>query len=185
MPSAADWEARYARGEHQCDAPFSFVAELAARSEKGSALDLACGSGRHAVVLAEAGWSVTGVDASPAALALLAAKAPGVRTVAADLEKGEFLIEAAAWDLILVSFYLQRDLFPAIRNGVARGGRVALAFPIEDAREGVRPMNPAYLVQPEELRAVFEGWLVEHERVVCPEAPGRARIEFVAVRPRI
>jgi SAM-dependent methyltransferase len=34
----------------------------------GSALDLGCGSGTHALLLAEHGWHVTGVDAVPQAL---------------------------------------------------------------------------------------------------------------------
>lgn len=83
----------------------------------GTALDLACGAGRHTRWLIERGWQVTAVD-------LL--EAPGV-TVVADLEKYDFPIEPAAWDLIVCWLYWQPGLLPLIAAGVRPGGAVALA----------------------------------------------------------
>src|SRR5690348_7018764 len=80
----------------------------------GRALDLACGSGRHARWLAAHGWEVTAVD-------LHVEPIEGVRCVRADLERHEFLIESAAWDLIVCWFYWQADLLPEIARGVCRG----------------------------------------------------------------
>ena len=45
----------------------------------------------------------------------------------ADLEAHEFTIEPYAYDLICDFYYLQRDLFPAIREGVRPGGAVVAA----------------------------------------------------------
>jgi len=36
--------------------------------EPGTALDLGCGDGRHARLLAQMGWDVVGVDLSPEAI---------------------------------------------------------------------------------------------------------------------
>lgn len=86
----------------------------------GRAMDLACGSGRHARWLADQGWTVTAVDHEPVEIS-------GVEFVQADLEKLEYRIEPDAWDLILCWLYWQPDLMPSIARGVREGGIVALA----------------------------------------------------------
>jgi 2-polyprenyl-3-methyl-5-hydroxy-6-metoxy-1,4-benzoquinol methylase len=50
------------------DAPTEEVAEAADRRRPGRALDLGCGTGSNCLFLARQGWSVTGVDFSPAAI---------------------------------------------------------------------------------------------------------------------
>ncbi len=162
------WDERYARGEHSGQPPLAFLAELAARLPAGTALDLACGAGRHARLLADLGWRVTAVDGSGVALSGIS---PPVVTVLADLEKGEFAIEPGAWDLIVDTCYWQPALLHSIRAGVRPGGRVAMAIPIAGT------MNPAYTVAPGELATSFEGWRVEHLR-----EEGRLS-ELVAVKP--
>ena len=86
----------------------------------GRALDLACGTGRHALWLAERGWQVTGIDLVPQSL-------PGVTFLNADLEARACRVEPAAWDLIVCWMYWQADLLPQIAHGVRPGGLVALA----------------------------------------------------------
>jgi SAM-dependent methyltransferase len=96
-----------------------FVGALA-EAAPGRALDLACGSGRHALWLAERGWDVTATDIEPVEI-------PGVRFVQADLEQHAYKIEPDMWDLIVCWLYWQPDLLPAIARGVREGGIVALA----------------------------------------------------------
>jgi SAM-dependent methyltransferase len=88
----------------------------------GRALDLACGSGRHARWLAARGWDVTAVDVDINIESL-----PGVRCVKADLELKQFFIEPNAWDLIVCWLYWQSDLLRDIAAGLRAGGIVALA----------------------------------------------------------
>src|SRR3954467_2050626 len=90
----------------------------------GRALDLACGAGRHSIWLTERGWEVTSVDREHAS-GFPELRVPGL--LIADLEKHEFAIEPAQWDLIVCGVYWQPDLLPAIRAGVRPGGVVALA----------------------------------------------------------
>ena len=92
----------------------------------GRALDLACGSGRHARWLAARGWHVTAVDINCQS-ANHGEAIPGVRCVQADLELHQFIIEPNAWDLIMCWLYWQSDLLPDIAAGVRPGGIVALA----------------------------------------------------------
>ncbi|MGI5834993.1 MAG: class I SAM-dependent methyltransferase, partial [Chloroflexota bacterium] len=64
-----------------------------AQAADGAILDAACGTGRVALPLAEAGYQVTGVDSSPEMLSIARSKAanitPGaiVRFVQSDLRK--------------------------------------------------------------------------------------------------
>jgi SAM-dependent methyltransferase len=154
----------------------------------GRALDVACGPGRHAVWLAEQGWGVTGVDSSPTAIEILqkraAAKGVVIDWIIADLEKHEFSIEPESYDLIVVCNYLQRDLFPAIRSGTREGGLVIAIIAMVDNDPQVRPMNPAYLLDPGELRAQFAGWNLIHYFEGTPAAGSHRRsfAEIVAER---
>src|SRR5712671_4960727 len=122
---------------HNVMEPTPLLVQTAAKLTPGRALDLACGSGRNAVWLAEHGWQVTAVDRSPVAI-------PMVETHVADLEKHEFQIGEAEWDLIVVSLYLQRDLFDLIKQGVKRGGVVLVIVHIfEPGHEQSRfSLNP-------------------------------------------
>ena len=86
----------------------------------GRALDLACGSGRHAIWLRDRGWQVTAVD-------LAIESIESVTCIRADLERGEFSIEPGAWVLIVCWLYWQEDLLPQIAAGIHPGGVVAMA----------------------------------------------------------
>jgi tellurite methyltransferase len=85
------------------------LAEALRNCAAGRALDIACGSGRHAVWLRDRGWKVTAVDLVPGTI-------EGVNFIQADLEQG-FVIDPRAWDLIVCWLYWQQNLLPAIRAG--------------------------------------------------------------------
>jgi SAM-dependent methyltransferase len=184
----ADWNERYKRGEHANEAPHPLVLRAAAWLAPGRALDVACGAGRHALLLAERGWRVTAVDASSVAIEILQQRAAerGVSVDArvADLERGEFVIEPDAYDLIVVTCYLQRDLFPALRAGVKVGGVVVAVIAMIDDDPQVKPMNPAFLLKPGELRAEFADWELLHDFEGRPRAQSglRKMAEVVAQR---
>jgi hypothetical protein len=117
--------------------------------------------------LADRGWNVTAVDSSPTALEILQEHAKekniGVSVVLADLEAHEFLIQREAYDLIVLCNYLQRDLFPLIRDGTRDRGVVIAIIAMVDNDPSVKPMNPAFLLNPGELRAQFDGWELLHD----------------------
>jgi tellurite methyltransferase len=148
------WNARYASGEVTEKPPEALVIEAVRGRSGGRALDLACGLGRNALYLAAQGWDVVAVDSSRVALEILserAAEGLAVHSVLADLEAGEFRIEPDSWDLIVDCCYLQRDLFPSIRDGVRSGGLFVGVFPMSG-------INPAYLMRAGEGRELFAGW---------------------------
>ena len=104
-PTVSTWVARFA----------------AAIKASGAALDLACGSGRHARYLAELGLQVEAVDRDAAALAQLEG-VPRVTTRCADLEAGAWPYAGCTFDAIVVTNYLHRPLFPLLAAALAPGG---------------------------------------------------------------
>jgi SAM-dependent methyltransferase len=92
----------------------SIVHPILASLPRGRALDVACGSGRHAVHLAALGNHVIGVDATPAMLELARAKAPEV-----DFREGRFdalPVDNASIDTLTCALALchETDLAPAV-----------------------------------------------------------------------
>jgi tellurite methyltransferase len=187
----SDWDKRYKTGEHAGREPDPLITTFAARLKPGTALDLASGAGRHAIWLAERGWQVTAVDYSHSGMQILQERANEkdlrIQAVVADLEKQEFVIGPESYDLIVVCNYLQRDLFPSIRAGTRIGGVVIAVIAIVDNDPEIKPMNPAYLLNPGELRATFDGWQVIHDFEGKPHGnPHRRSIaEIVARRPSL
>jgi tellurite methyltransferase len=189
MATRLTWDDRYRNGEHRNLAPASLVAQAIEKLPPGRALDLACGAGRHAFVLAEQGWRVTAVDASRVAIDLVRERARErhleVDARLADLEKHEFDIQPDAFDLICDCCYLQRDLFPAIRTGVRPGGIMIAIIHLVDPSPDVKPMNPEFLLCPGELRGLFAGWEILHDFEGKPAGAPHERsvVEIVARRP--
>jgi tellurite methyltransferase len=156
-----DWDRHYANLDGLDFTPSPLLVEVAGKLTPGRALDLACGNGRNAIYLASLGWRVTAVDRSRAAIRLLRERSSGLNVDlrVADLEAGEFPIPPDSFDLICDFLYLQRDLFPQIRAGVSPGGLFAGAIHLFDPA-AVPGHNPAFLVQPGELREEFAGWKI-------------------------
>ncbi len=133
--------------------PSPLLVEIAGLLPPGRALDLACGTGRHTLHLARLGWQVTAVDISAGAIRDLRQAAEphlAIDSIVADLEKHEFAIEPNAYDLICDFHYLQRDLFPQIREGVRPGGAIAAAI----------HLTGRFALESGELRTLFAGWKI-------------------------
>ena len=183
------WDERYRSGERAAEdidaAPTPLLVETSKRLTPGRALDLACGSGRNALWLAEQGWSVTAVDGSPAAIEILRSRASNrgvtVDMKVADLEKFEYQIEPASWNLIAICYYLQRDLFTPAKQGVVPCGIVISIVHITEPEEE----PTAHRLRPGELERYFLGWeiLRRHEGRPNDTAHQRSVAEIVARRP--
>jgi len=142
---------------HTDQAPSPWVVRFAPCIVNGGLiLDLACGSGRHARLLAGLGYAVIAVDRDADALATLNAT-PGIETHAVDLEGGAWPFPAGRFAGVVVTNYLHRPLFPTLLDAVAPGGVLIYeTFARGNERYG-RPANPAFLLQPGELLDVTLG----------------------------
>jgi len=111
-------------------------------------LDVACGHGRHVRWLADAGHRVTAVDRDAALLTPLASHA---ETLVADLEADPWPLPGRRFDAVIVTNYLWRPLFPALKTAVAPGGLLIYeTFAQAQAALG-RPRRPEFLLRPGEL----------------------------------
>jgi SAM-dependent methyltransferase len=124
----------------------------------GEVLDLACGGGRHARLLASLGYPVLAVDRDAAMLARAAG--PGIGTLQADLESGgqgvSWPFEANRFAGIVVTNYLHRPLFPYLLASLAEGGVLIYeTFALGNERFG-KPSNPDFLLMPGELLTVAQ-----------------------------
>jgi SAM-dependent methyltransferase len=111
-------------------------------------LDVACGGGRHLRWLAGLGHRVTGIDRDVSALASLLGQA---ELIAADLEAGPWPCEGRRFDAVVVTNYLWRPLFPALRQSLAPGGLLIYETFAAGNESFGRPSRPEFLLQPGEL----------------------------------
>lgn len=142
----------------------------------GRVLDVACGAGRHMAWLSQKGYVCTGIDRS--AEALSAASRHG-RTVQADIEGGPWpLIKNGlpqTFDVVLVTNYLWRPLFPVLLQSLASGGLLLYETFAQGNETVGKPSRPDFLLQSGELLrlcqdlrivAFEEGCLTNPERFV-------------------
>jgi rhodanese-related sulfurtransferase len=126
--------------------------------QRGRALDVACGAGRHALLLAAAGFAVTAIDRDAATITRLSQQAERlglpVETEVVDLETSTTpppVLAPGAYDLIIATRYLHRPLFPHLIGALAPGGTLIYETFLEQQAERGHPKNPAFLLKPGEL----------------------------------
>ena len=175
-----NWEKHYAQAAEIDFTPAPLLIEAVEMLPPGRALDLASGPGRNALYLASLGWSVVAVDSSAVAIRILRERAAAARlsveTHVADLESGAFRIEPGAYDLICDFFYLQRDLFPGMKEGVRAGGLVVAQIHLRDDQPH------QFVLEPGELWAEFHGWKILSYSEGSREAHKRPSAKIIARR---
>jgi tellurite methyltransferase len=171
----SEWDAKHRSAANSGPSePASFVRELLPLLPQGPALDLACGTGRHTLLLAVREQQVTAVDASSVALDILEKRARasnhavkrvgssagigvsphGIALVRVDLE--EAILPLNSFALILCVHYLQRSLFPQIERALAPGGMLLFeTYTRAQLEFDGGPRNPEYLLGSGELRVAF------------------------------
>jgi SAM-dependent methyltransferase len=127
----AAWSASYDQpGNPLVTAEEPIVREMIDSVAPGRALDAACGTGRHTSYLAERGFDVSGIDASPEMLAIARAKVPRAKFEIGDVTRLAF--GASTFDLVVCALALDHvsNLAGAIGEfaRVTRsGGRIVIS----------------------------------------------------------
>jgi rhodanese-related sulfurtransferase len=135
----------------------------------GRILDVACGRGRHALLLASAGFDVHAVDRDADAIAFVRDTAGRLRLTlnaeVVDLETDPPPdLGSAGYDAVLVFNYLHRPLLPSLRAATRPGGRIFYeTFTTQQAERG-HPRNPAFLLKDNELEALLAPFTVVRSR---------------------
>lgn len=191
-PRLALWDERFReRAVSGIPKPATLLAEAAACVPAGRALDIASGTGRHALFLAERGFHVDAVDGSSVGLSVMmeeaATKSLSARITAhhADLESEPpgFMPGPQTYDLIADFFFLHRPLFELIRNALKPGGIFAAAIHVQDPGGSSRFALNAF-----ELDALVRGWgweVLSYQETEDGESHRRLRTgNLIARKPR-
>lgn len=171
------WDAKYAERAAQEFPVDDWLAESLRGVAPGRALELACGLGHNAIWMAEQGWQVDAVDISPIGLALAGEVAQrrgvSVNWIAGDVDDASWRPAHAAYDLIVVFRFLDRVRLPRlIQESLAPCGLLVYeTFSIVQlSRPDNHLKNPAFLLQPGELPALFPKLTVlKYEEVDLPD----------------
>lgn len=121
------WEERYQTGEYDPrEEPSPLLRRYVDWLPDGQALEIATGTGRNALFLAENGYDVQGVDVARSALERARERAAeqglseATEWIQADID--EFDLPAATYDVIVVTYYYNFDRLPDLKDALAPGG---------------------------------------------------------------
>lgn len=157
------WDHKYGTEEYIFGkAPIAFLQEHLHLLPKGKTLDIAMGEGRNGVFLATKGFEVTGIDISEKGLnkaqALARAHGVTIETKVVDLET--YQLPAETYDVIICTYYLQRDLFPQIIQALKPGGIVIVETYTLDHLKYRNQFPKQFLLTPNELLHHFADFTV-------------------------
>lgn len=154
-----EWDRRYTEGEYRPRTwPSPFLEEWIDRFPPGRALDLACGAGRNALRLAEAGYRVEGVDISQAAIEM--ARREGNRRGlevtwrVVDLDAADFT--RSSYDVITVIRYVNRRQWPRLIEALAPNGWLLIEHHLQTTAEVDGPKSLEFRLAPQELLEAFD-----------------------------
>jgi SAM-dependent methyltransferase len=185
------WDERYRAGSYEGRThPTALLEQWAPRlGGRGRALDVACGTGRNALWLAEHGYAVDALDISTVGLerarAAARSRAVSVNWIAADLDDPERALPDERYDLIVWVRYVNPRLMTALIARLAPGGVLLCEQHLESTLDVVGPKTAGFRLRPNELRDAASGLTVLHYYegpVVDPDGRTAALAQLIARR---
>lgn len=113
------WDKRYSSYAYSAH-PSEIVSRYFVLAKKGRALDIAAGNGRNSIFLMNNGFAVDAVDISDVAIKLIREKDSKINPLRKDLDSYE--LKPNHYDLIININFLQRRLFPCIKDALKKDG---------------------------------------------------------------
>ena len=156
------WDKKYDTGVYLFgENPIPFLVENVHLLPKGKVLDVAMGEGRNGIYLATQGFEVTGLDISEKGLAkahkLAEKNNVTIETRVVDLEN--FVLPSNTYDVILCTYYMQRDLFQQFQSALKPGGMILVETYNEDYLKYAR-FSRKWALDTNELLDIFKGMRV-------------------------
>lgn len=183
--SDLSWDERWAQKRAEATPkPDPWLRKQAIWLGGGTALDLACGLGRNSILLAQKGYHVFAVDSAPTALEILTATAQGknlnITPLLHDLTQG-LPANPPNVDLVLCFYYLQRSLFPAIKQKIRTGGLfIGRSF----CQTEKHSLSSEIIYNQGELTEIFSDWeILAHEEGIESSNRGGTLSGIVARKP--
>lgn len=159
MNSREHWNERYRAATAGRQAAQVLKEHVHLLPGSGHALDLACGSGANSILLAQQGLHVVAWDIADVAIAALQSEAQArglpvhaaVRDVAANPPAPE------TFDIIVVSYFLNRDIIPALIRALRPGGLIYYQTFIQQRVSDRGPQREEFRLADQELLQLFSG----------------------------
>jgi len=130
----------------------------------GAALDIACGLGGNSFFLTENGYKVTAVDISEVAINYVKEQAArnGLQISAqtADISNTESILFQEMYDLAVITYYLDRALFPKVKGMVKNKGFFFMETFYRTREGGNQAISDKYKLETNELLKEFMDWKI-------------------------
>ncbi len=182
------WDGKYADGSyHTRTWPSPLLEAWLDRFPPGRALDIACGTGRNALRVAEAGYQVDALDISSVALdrARNSAHERGleINWLQTDLDEARF--ETGGYQLVTVIRYVNRRMTQAIIDALAPDGWLLYEHHLRTPLNVEGPRSPEFRLAPQEVLQMFSSLRILHygEAIqVEPDGTTMAIVELIGCK---
>ncbi|ELZ42158.1 methyltransferase type 11 [Halorubrum californiense DSM 19288] len=176
-----DWDERFASGEYPpAPEPSPVLRAYEPSLPGGRALDIATGTGRNAVFLADRGHDVDALDASGEGLRIVRERAAErgladrIETIQGDVSTYGFPTEA--YDLVTMSYFHTVDRFADLVESLAPGGYLFVEGHLRSAEPSPSgPSDDRYRFAANELLRAGLGLSVRYYDETTAERPGDRR----------
>ena len=159
MPDKEQWNERYRAATGEPQAAQVLSENLHLLPDTGHALDLACGLGANALLLAQQGLEVDAWDIADVAVAALQDAAfkrqLRIQTEVRDIEAQP--PEPETFAVIVVSHFLARDIIPALIQALKPGGLIFYQTFTRQRVSDRGPQRAQYRLAEQELLQLFSG----------------------------
>ena len=193
MPKTTDqekWDQRYTHSTPQTDFTPALVLSQNVHllPKTGVALDLACGTGANALLLARHGLSTQAWDFSEVALEVLTTQAhrSNLHITTEVRDVAQHPPDAESFDVMVVSRFLDRSIIERQIHALRPNGLIYYQTFIKEKDPSVGPSNAQFLLAENELLSLFSGLRIivyrEEARVVNLEAGFRNEAMIIAQR---
>jgi len=153
------WNERYSAAQDELHAAQVLRENLHLLPEKGRALDLACGLGANAILLAKQGLQVEAWDIADVAVASLQQTALrrqlSIQAEVRDVET--YPPDPGTFDVIVVSYFLARGIIPALIQALGPGGLIYYQTFTQQRVSDRGPQQTKFRLAEQELLQLFSG----------------------------
>ncbi len=176
-----DWDERFASGGYPREPePSAVLRSYEPSIPDGRALDVAAGTGRNAMFLAEQGYVTDALDASTEGLAIVRERATErgvddrVETIQGDISTYGF--PTAAYELVTMSYFHTLDRFADLTEALVPGGYLFVEGHLRSAETTPSgPSDDRYRFGANELLRAGLGLTVVYYDETLQERPGDQR----------